>query len=235
MSDGRYFFAHSSSRLFSNFLEMIKKLIFLLALIALNPLPAMADVFDHPVKNEDLQMVKSSIPEPEILRGDFKQTKILQDLDRDFISYGKFIFTKKDGLYWHMKKPFELINVFTKNGLMSIEDGQKNLISAEESPIFKEISEIFQTILVADVDRLKDHFEIFFTQNNQNWILGLEAKNEAVKNVANKITITGKDFVTKIILEEQALGETKCDLTIIEFSNLSQNKLTQDEENYFQF
>lgn len=213
----------------------MKKFIFLitLALFFSSPAKAVQDnVFLHPVKNENLGEVKKSIPKPSILRGNFEQTKIMKGLDKNFISTGTFVFAGNKGLYWNMQKPFSSIIVFTKNGLMQIEDGKKNLLEADKKPVFGELANIFQTIFVADTEKLKEYFDIFFVKNNQEWTLGLKPKDNIMKNVASKITITGKAYANKIVLEEQ-YGDS----TIIKFKNISLNpqKLTQNEENYFKF
>lgn len=206
----------------------MKKILYLLTLAIFLPLSAKANVFLHPAQSVNLLNIKNSIPQPEIVRGNFKQTKLIKDLNKNFISSGKFLFSKERGIYWDMQKPFSIINSFTKEGLITNENGKKTLVEANKSPAFKEISDIFQLVFTADVDKLKDHFEIFFTKNKESWMLGLKSKNEAIKSVATKITITGNKFVSKIILEEEG-----GDLTTIEFSNLNQKPLSKSEDSYF--
>ncbi len=210
---------------------MIKKFIFLIILTLLSPALARANVFMYPVKNENLGELKKSIQTASALRGNFKQIKSMKGLDKNFISTGQFIFIEKKGLYWQMQKPFLSTIIFTKNGLMTIEDGDKKLLAADQKPVFQELSDIFQAVFASDPEKLQDYFDIFFTKNNQNWTLGLKPKNDIIKNIASKITITGKNQATQIILEEQS-----GDAMTIKFRNVSLNpKLTKNEENYFQF
>ncbi len=210
---------------------MIRRFIFLVTLTLFFPSLARADVFMHPIKNENLGELKDSVPSALILRGDFEQTKHMKGLDKNFVSQGRFIFVEKKGLYWQMQKPFLSTIIFAQNGLMTIEDDNKKLLVTDQKPILQELSDIFQAIFASNPEKLKDYFDIFFIKNNQNWTLGLKPKNDIIKNIASKITILGKDYATQIVLEEQS-----GDSTIIKFRNVSLNpKLTKNEENYFKF
>ena len=189
------------------------------------------NIFNYPLKTENFANIQKIIPQPSIIHGNFEQIKTINDSNRKFISTGKFIFSKENGLYWHNQKPFSSIIVFTKNGLLKIEDGTKKIISADDKPFFQEFSQIFQSIFSGNPEKLKDNFDIFFTQDNKGWVLGLKSNNEIIKNIITEITIKGNQYIKEIELKEQ-FG----DITLIKMNNvILSKKLTQNEENYFKF
>lgn len=192
--------------------------------------PAFADVFQFPVKQEKISEIQKIIPQPLLMRGEFEQIKTLKGTSKKFISSGNFIFSKENGLYWNLKKPFSSTIIFTKKGLIKIEDGKKEIMAASTKPFFEEFSEIFQSVFSGDTSKIQDSFDLFFMQKNQGWILGLRAKSDVVKSIITEITIKGDKNAREILLKEQ-YG----DYTNIKLKNVSQNQkpLNKDEESYF--
>ena len=64
------------------------------------PTKAEVNVFQYPVKAEQIETIKKQIPRPAILKGKFRQNKQINGIKRDFISEGKFIFINQKGIYW---------------------------------------------------------------------------------------------------------------------------------------
>lgn len=191
-----------------------------------------ANIFKHPSPIENLANIEKTIPQPEFLRGDFEQIKTIKGSPKKFISNGSFIFSKKDGLYWNTKKPFSSIIIFTKNSLLKIEDGNKEIVSADSSPFFLEFSQIFQSIFSGETKEIQHNFNIFFTKQVNTWVLGLRPNSNVIKNIITEIVIKGEKNAQEILLKEQ-----HGDSTLIKFKNVNsqQKPLSKDEEKYFRF
>jgi hypothetical protein len=208
----------------------MKKL--LLALLLIISANANANVFDHPLQSQDIANVKATIPVSSILISDFKQVKKVHGIEKPLPSSGKMIYAAERGLYWQILKPFEVVYVFTPKGMLQQEDGEKTIIPAEEYPLFMEFSQIFQSIFSGDYDELAKYFDVFYTNNNGKWTLGLRPLNIIIMTVVTDITITGGKNIETI-----SFTETNGDSTKIQLLNVdaSAKTLRKEQENYFVF
>jgi hypothetical protein len=204
------------------------KKIALLTLTLLWSLSANAALFDHPVT--DGAIIEQQIPQPEIYKSDFTQIKKISGLQKDLKSSGKIMYAKNKGFYFEIHKPFAATYIFTKKGLMQIEDGQKNIISADKQPFFHEFSEILQSIFSGKYDQLSKHFDVYFEQQGKKWTLGLRPTNSTVNSVITEIIVTGSKNTETVTFKEKN-GDT----TQIKLSNNGKPQLTGEEENYFNF
>lgn len=190
------------------------------------------DVFQYPINQQTIVEAKKIIPQVQTLRGKFVQTKKIEGISKNLISEGNFLFSKENGIYWQTTKPFLLTLVFGKNAVIQIQDGQKELISANNQVFFREFSKIFQSIFLGDYDKLKEYFDVFFVVNNEEWTLGLKPNNDFIKDVMTAIIISGNKNINEVEIREKF-----DDKTIIKFHNISQNplQLTSQEKSYFEF
>ena len=70
---------------------------------------SMADVFERPLsaKNRpELEKSLAKVMDYQVASGDFKQTKSIQKLNREFVSTGSFAIDREAGIVWDTKKPF---------------------------------------------------------------------------------------------------------------------------------
>ena len=190
------------------------------------------NVFDYKIDKNNISILEKNLPHPNILRGNFKQIKTLKEIDKKFISTGSFIFSKEDGVVWKIQKPFISNLVFTKDKLMTIDNQGKKTIIENNKSVFSEISNIFQSLFVGDYSKMAEYFQIFFFQNQNGWIIGLEPNSEVIRDAIKRIIIKGKDNVQEILLEEEF-----DDKILIKFTNVSSkpNQLTKNEKDYFSF
>lgn len=190
------------------------------------------DVFSHQIATDKVEMIRQEIPQLAILRGNFAQEKTIKDIDKKFITNGKFIFVNERGLYWRTIKPVSSVMVFSKNGIAKIENEKKDVLPLGNNTAFQEFSQIFQSIFAGDTKILSSNFEIFFKKSQNHWILGLKPTNETIKDSLRTITITGDSCAREIIITEY-----HGDITKIKFSKIdsAQKPLTKDEAEYFNF
>lgn len=209
-----------------NILKYISHLIFTLLLFS----AAYADVFSYPVRSNTSVSIEQHIPQPDILRSDFKQIKTIVGMQKDLFSSGRIIYAKDRGFYFEIKAPFAVTYIFTKKGLMQIEDGKKDIIPAEQQAFFHEFSRILQSIFSGRYEELSKHFTIYFTHEGKKWSLGLRPLNSVVSGVIKEITVTGGNNAETITFTEKSGDSTRMQL-----SNNTSSALTNDEENYFIF
>lgn len=177
-------------------------------------------------KAKDIEILKSKVKQTEILKGDFTQTKKITGIKKEFITTGAFIFSKKYGVIWHTKNPFDIKYIITENSIKEIQNNETKVIAKDAQNFFKEFSKVFNAILTADYDKLKNDFKLDIS-NKKNEIIELILipENNTIKEIYEKITLKITTHINEI-----KFYETSKDTTVIEFKNL-QHDIKKLEEN----
>lgn len=191
---------------------------------------AQAAVKLMPISGTEAASIEKKIPQPDILKAEFKQSKKLEGIQKLLLSSGRLIYSRSHGIYFELKKPFLVTYIFTKKGLLQIEDGKRELVMAGKQAFFNEFSEILTSIFSGKYEELSKHFQIAFGENGKEWNLMLEPTNSTVNNVVTKITVSGNRYPNDItILEKNG------NLTRMQLSAINSLDLTKDEADYFNF
>lgn len=207
----------------------MKKFLFIV-LITLS-LPARADVFFYPLKEEDKTKLQEIIKPSPVQESDFIQTKKISGLDKELISSGKLLYAKNKGIYWKIKQPFSVTYVFTEKGLLQVADDEKKMIEAGSQAAISQFSNVMQAVFSGDYDILKKYFDIFFTGENGGWTLGLRPTDSAIQSVISEIVVSGHENTESVFFTE-----TSGDTTKIELQKFNQKeKLSKIDENLFDF
>ncbi|WP_116964276.1 outer membrane lipoprotein carrier protein LolA [Fastidiosibacter lacustris] len=177
-------------------------------------------IFYHPLsaKNEVAFMkVQNAQAKIDNVYGDFTQTRYMKLLSKPLISSGVFHLSKTDGLQWLQQKPFKSILMITEDKIQqSIEGKQAMVITKKEQPIVFSFTHIFLSIFKGNTEALKQYFDIYFIECNNNWHLGLKPIDSPLNKAIDSIEIIGEKYVTRILVNE-AQGNHM----LIQFSNIS--------------
>jgi len=139
--------------------------LFLVTLVALCG-GAFADVFDHPVTAANkVEITRLLAPMKDFsgVDGEFKQTKTIKKLNRDFVSTGTFNILKNAGVVWKTQKPFpsELTVTDTSVTERSV-NGSVRTISTKDNPVFAEFSKVIKAMLFGNISELEKKFKLFY-------------------------------------------------------------------------
>lgn len=165
-----------------------------------------AAVFDHPVKMEsqkELTGFLSELASYEMIEGNFKQTKTIKKLNREFVSTGKFIIWKGVGIYWMTQKPFESFLQVNDSGIAQWDaKGNKKEISTKENPVFAEFSKTIQSVFSGNAKEVEKNFEVYFEKSSKNMIIGLVPREAAVRTVIANLVMEGSKNLEKITITD---------------------------------
>lgn len=179
---------------------------------------ACATVFDHPVKMEsqkELVGFLSEMTSYEMIEGNFKQTKSIKKLNRDFVSTGKFLIWNGVGIYWVTQKPFESFLQVNDSGVAQWDDkGNKKEISTKENPVFAEFSKTIWSVFSGNVKEMEKNFEVYFEKSAKNVSIGLVPRETAVRKVIANLVMEGSRNLEKVTITD---GDGN--LVVYEFSN----------------
>ncbi|WP_340115056.1 outer membrane lipoprotein carrier protein LolA [Maribellus mangrovi] len=161
------------------------------------------------------------------IRSDFVQTKHLTVLEEDIVSKGKFIFSKPSNIKWSYLEPYIYQISFIDSKLTINNDGKVTEHDANSNEIFSEINNIISGMINGSI-MSSPMFNVTMLQNNKQYLVELEPKNNEFKRFINRIKLyLGKDdfMVSQIVMEESA-----DDYTEITFQNRKINTPVSDSD-----
>ena len=167
-----------------------------------------------------------------VFSANFQQLKSIKMLKRPLLSKGKFIFAKKNGLYWKINHPFSSTTVITADGIFEEQsNGQMKEVAKQAKPVVKAFSEAFLSVFSGDYSVLSKHFTIFFRVKKKGWEIGLQPLQSQMKKSIHQIVIKGDHLI-----ESMRIFEANGDVTAVEFAETKIAKtLSPEEQKYFEF
>jgi len=190
----------------------------LLLVLALSMSLSMAAVFDHPVNATSKQELSSALLQMtrhDVVTGDFKQTKSIKKLNRDFVSTGTFRISKTSGIVWKTQKPFPSELTVSDAGISERNvNGQVRVISSNDNPVFVQFSKTIQAVFSGNLSELETNFNIFCEKTSNGYMVGLVPREKAVQKVIANIVMDVSENLEKVVITD---GEGSP--VVYEFSN----------------
>jgi hypothetical protein len=197
-------------------------------LASLFMIPAFAatpDPFAQPVTDEAQLRAMLSAPaakllKAQVLNGQFTHSRYLSEIPRPLIAQGEFTFVRDVGVYWHTRLPFDSIVILTSEGLVQSDEGAPaQRIAASGQPAVRLIGNIFMALFTLDVAALRRDFDLYGSQQQGRWIMGLKPRNKAIAGVFSQATIAGAEDVEQVVLTDAKGDRTVIDLHDITYSS----------------
>lgn len=155
------------------------------------------------------------LQKPGNVQGDFAQQRYLKSLSKPMVTNGKFVLIPRQGLLWHMQKPFD-------NRLRVRSDGIKQWngsawVAANSSRMSGQSQQIklFLDLLSGNTQGLEKQFDLVLSGNESKWSLRLNPKSPLMKQIFNHIDISGDTVVRRI-----ELSEKQGDRTVMQFNRV---------------
>lgn len=180
----------------------------------------------------------------ETVRGQFVQSRQLKVLKKPLISQGQFIFDKEQGLIWQQIKPFESLLILKDKQLIQRDSQGRVQVSkadanASAAAMGDLLPSLVRAMLGGDISGLSENFELHFLiadrlkteslSTDGQWQLGLTPKDPLMKKAIANMVLEGSDVLQSLVLLSAAPNVTPQDMTRIDFSALSQGKLSEAE------
>ena len=134
--------------------------------------------------------------------GNFKQTRTITKLNREFVSTGSFAIDRVSGILWDTQKPFPSVLWVGDNSIVQWDPSRdtKKTMSAKDNPVFAEFSKTIQSVFSGQFDELDRNFKLFFEKKAAGFDIGLVPKENAVARVIASITLTGRTELEKVTI-----------------------------------
>ncbi len=175
--------------------------------------------------------VKERLLRPEVLRGEFEQSKQVNGFKKPLLSRGDFLVVNERGVVWRTREPFASVLKLTRDEIVATQGNDVAFkLNASKEPSVRVINGLLFSLLNGDVSKLGEHFKIEGEANAKTWKLVLTSRQAALAKLMSKVELTGDQYVRRIDIDE-----TNGDKTSIRFSaqNSEPAKLSREEATRF--
>ena len=189
-------------------------------LMALLGLSTVASAFD-------LQALSVQLAKPAVIQGDFIQEKHLRALPQPLVSKGQFVLARDHGLLWLLKTPLQQDYRINADGIARRDADGWHMLPSKSAGA--EQNRLFFAVLQGDSSGLQRDFDLNLQGDAQHWQLHLTPNSLLLKQVFNRIDITGGELVERI-----ELLETQGDSTVLRMpASSSTGSLTEEQQHDF--
>lgn len=173
-------------------------------LLATSGFAADGEIWKHPVKDASSTAIDSTfapMTAHKVVRGDFKQTKFIAQLNREFVSVGNFVIANEKGILWNTEKPFASQLAISETGMVQQNaNGTRSEINAKDNVVFAQIAKAIHSIFSGSTAKLQAGFHVFFNRQGKTWTVGLVPRELSVKKTIQSIELTGNTWLEQIKL-----------------------------------
>ena len=175
----------------------------------------------------DLQQLSDQLAKPEVIHGNFVQEKHLRALPKPLTSTGTFVLAKNHGLLWLLKTPLQQDYRINEKGIARRDAAGWQMVPGKAAGA--EQNRLFLSVLQGDSTGLQRDFELSLSGDPRAWQLTLVPRSMLLKQVFNRINITGAELVQSI-----ELLETQGDSTLLRMQDsTSAQPLSEAEQHDF--
>jgi hypothetical protein len=184
-------------------LSLFLQLFFIQALSAQVPED---EVFSHPLNGESrprFNRICAAMAEHKVVRGQFVQTKNLKRLGRSLVSRGTFAADAELGMIWDTRSPFPSVMAVGRDFIVQSSGGRSTRLDAGGNETFLRISETMSAVFTGNAEKLLTGFDLYFTEKNGAWILGLIPRDSSIRAFAGAFIMRGDSAIRELTLYEQ--------------------------------
>ncbi|WP_233214297.1 outer membrane lipoprotein carrier protein LolA [Pollutimonas nitritireducens] len=182
----------------------------------------------------DLDDLQAQLQSANVVRGNFIQEKFLRSLPQPLTSQGTFTLLAGQGLLWRVQIPIAIDMRITAEGIArrggAPRDGARRDVNDTWQALPAKSSSgretrLFLAVLAGDTQGLKDNFDIVIEGESQTWKLALTPRSALLRQVFDRIEISGGQLVNTI-----EMIETQGDRSVLRMMDAKAATHISDEE-----
>ncbi len=173
------------------------------------------------------QQIFNELAKTTLLRANFQQKKQLPNTNKTFVSSGKIVFAKNQGVLWQIASPVKADLIMTPKNMVQKTANTQSRVSLEQNQ-HASTATVFLGLMSGNSKTLNDNFTIKSANYTaQSWQIALSPKSTTMKKLFNDVQIDGGKNINKIIIKDKSQG-----ITTITFSGHQHSTGTlSDSEN----
>ncbi len=171
----------------------------------------------------DLDRLSARLAAPEVVRGPFIQEKYLRALPQPLVSQGRFVLAKGHGLLWLLNSPIRQDYRIDDDGIA--QRGAQGWQRLPQQSAAARQNRLFLAVLQGDSSGLQRDFELALSGTEDDWQLRLTPRSALLKQIFERIEISGSALVRRI-----ELWETQGDRTVLQLPDSQPGTALNDAE-----
>lgn len=159
-------------------------------------------LWSSPVResSDAFEKAVAALAADESVSGSFRQTRTIAQINRSFVSEGKFSVSAKE-IVWKTEKPFASELSISDSGIVQVNaDGSSAQIASADNAIFGEVSKTLRAVFRGDFKAIEDRFEIFFDAAKSGWRIGLRPHDSAFQKFLSTMILSGNRSLEKVVI-----------------------------------
>lgn len=166
----------------------------------------------------DFSQLNALTETPDMLRGQFVQSKYISALEAELESSGTFAYHRGTSIEWRTLMPIESMLTLTPKSIVASQgDDEFSRLESDGNPVVTIFSNIFFGVMTAEWERLAEYFSMRLERDGAHWLVTLLPKDSTIEQVVMKVELRGDKW-----LRDVRVYEAGNDLTHIRFVDLQQ-------------
>ena len=154
------------------------------------------------------QQIFNELAKTTLMRANFQQKKQLPNTNKTFVSSGKIVFAKNQGVLWQIASPVKADLIMTPKNMVQKTANTQSRVSLEQNQ-HASTATVFLGLMSGNSKTLNDNFTIKSAKYTaQSWQIALSPKSATMKKLFHDIQIDGAKNINKIIIKDKSQGTT---------------------------
>jgi len=155
------------------------------------------NVFAYQISDTMPEKLKTFTDNLNTVSATFKQTKILPESTKRFVSNGYVKFAKNVGFTWHQQKPTD--EVFTSTLTTYCVNGENKELN--ELPYFYRVQSMIDNMLNGDLTGFLFAFNVDYSEHKNSWTMVATPRLSALADMLQNLTVYGTTTdLTKVVM-----------------------------------
>ena len=155
-----------------------------------------------------LDGILKRLSEPRVVRAQFVQERTLADLERPFVSRGRIVVSREQGVLWQIDSPVKLALAFTPDQIIETGPDGARRLRAQGRNVETQIGRVMRGILASDAETLRANFEATAGGSAERWTIRLAPRPREMARVLREIRLAGGSHLETIEVEETSGNQT---------------------------
>lgn len=157
-----------------------------------------------------MEEIRQRVGTPEMVRGQFEQSKQIAALERPLRSSGDFLMARNRGVLWRTRKPFPQVLKLTQHDIIQEQNGKVRFqLSAEREPAVQVINQALFALFAGDFAALEQSFSSTCKTEGGRWWVVMQPTASALARIFKEIRLEGANTVQRIELLEASGDRTE--------------------------
>jgi hypothetical protein len=152
---------------------------------------------------DSLSSIGAQVEQHAVIRSAFTQTKQMAALKRPLITHGQLIYSRNNGVLWQIEQPYRMSYLLSENKIVEINaQGLRKERNVRDIPGLVQVGKVFRAMLGANIEELKNTFDVSIDGNANKWEVQLTPKQVQLKQFLNSLNLKGGQFIESIKISE---------------------------------